>query len=378
VPTKFDQRSWTRIASNVLRRTLGLRRGRNVIIDSWTPTLWIADIFTVEARRLGVRPLVFSTSPDAFLRSQREADAADANAISPAELAALAVCDGYIQLASGAANFTHREELPLANRRALDRRALEWNRALVRHSVPSVWLLGATVTESARNLAGVNPEAWRRENSRACSIDPRLIRDAARPLVRRLQLGRRITIVHPNGTRLGLGLLGRRPVVDDGLIDRQDLAEGRVWTTMPAGSLVVAVDERVAEGRFVSNRPSRHMRGSIRGLSWTFRKGRLVHHSVRTGRDLFERSFRRAGAERNHPSLLWIGLNPEIRDFPFAEDQERGVITVGIGHNDDFGGHAHGTYREYALIEGADLYIDDELLLRGTRGRGPGTSSRPR
>ena len=49
------------------------------------------------------------------------------------------------------------------------------------------------------------------------------------------------------------------------------------------------------------------------------------------------------------------------------EDLEKGVVTLYIGYNDDFGGQTPGSFREYALLRGADVLVDGEPILR--RGR---------
>lgn len=78
-------------------------------------------------------------------------------------------------------------------------------------------------------------------------------------------------------------------------------------------------------------------------------------------------SYRKAGRERNRPAALGIGLNPELHDFPRVEDQELGVVAVEIGRNDDLGGRTRGSYRQFALLRGADLFVDDRQLLRAGR-----------
>ena len=348
----------------MLKRSLNLRSGQSVIIETWPHTLPVAQIVAREARRLGIRPVIFFQPEHLSLRARARTNPANENAISRAELAATSECDGYIAFPASPIELRRWDRLPDAHRRSLEQRWHSWNRALARHSVPAVYLLAAGATKSSARYYGVPFDAWRRESLRATAVDPRLLRREARPLVERLVQGRRISISHPNGTHLELGLIGRPPRVDYGVVDPKVLSDGSVWTTLPAGSLVVALDGRVAEGRFVSNRPSRHRRGVISGVTWTFRGGRLVHHRIEQGRRLFEDSYRSAGRERDHPSLLWVGLNPEIRDFPLAEDQERGVIALGLGHNDDFGGRTRGTYREYALLRGAELFVDDRPVLR--------------
>jgi hypothetical protein len=135
----------------------------------------------------------------------------------------------------------------------------------------------------------------------------------------------------------------------------------------PSGVFSVGLDEGRAEGRFVGNRPSRHGRGTIDGFDWKFAGGELRAWTVRKGKSTFERRFDMAGNEKTLPAFLSIGLNPYIADAPYTEDQERGVVTLNIGFNDDFGGKTRGTFREYALLRGASVWIDDRQLLRAGR-----------
>ncbi|MGC2288821.1 MAG: hypothetical protein WA688_03070 [Thermoplasmata archaeon] len=367
MPGDFEGADWKRLASSVLKSSLGLRRGQSVIIDTWSHTLHAAEILAVEARRLGIRPIILHLTEWAFYEAQKAASAWNANALSTVELAAVAACDGYVVLPASLVDFRRWDRLPLANRRAYERRRTEWNRALMRNSVRSVYWFASSVTASAAREFGVDLTRWRRENLRACAVSPSLFRREAKPIARRLLRGRRVTITHPNGTYLELGLSGRRAIIDDGVVDRSDLAAGRMGTTVPGGFMSVALDERTADGTYISNRPTRSRGGVIQGIHWTFRKGRLDRYEVDDGGALYDSTYRTAGRERNRPAVLEIGLNPEIRDFPLAEDQERGVLTLDIGHNEDLGGRTGGSYRQFAGLRGADLFIDDEPILRGGR-----------
>lgn len=363
---EFDVNTWSLLASRVLQRSLGLRRGQNVVIETWTHTLRLAEVFSVAARQAGIRPTILYMSERAFFESQAKSSPSDANAIGAAELKAIAACDGYVNL-PGPADLKRWGELPAAHRHELDRWMLEWSRNLHRHSTPCVYLLVASPTRAAARTYRVRLDDWQRENLAGSLVDPRVFQKKARPLTGPLLRGRRVTITHPNGTNLELGLIGRQPIVWDGVVDRQDLAEGRNWTVLPSGCLIVPLDERRAEGRFVSNRPSRHRRGTISRISWTFRNGRLNRYDVGQGRNLFEDFYLGAGKERDRPALLSIGLNPKIRDSPFAEDAQAGVITLYIGHNDDFGGRTRGAFRGFALLEAADVLVDDRPVLRAGR-----------
>jgi leucyl aminopeptidase (aminopeptidase T) len=375
VPNDFAGAGWRRVADSVLTNSLGLSRGQSVIIDSWAYTVRAADVLAGEARRLGIRPILIPVSEWSVPVPRNGRSASDSGALARFEVAAAAACHGYVCLNPSLDDFVRLSRLPAALREARNRRIDHWNRTLVSYSVPSVHLLAASVSPEAARHHGVSFDAWERESIRASTVNPALLRQEAIPLARRLSRGHRVTITHSNGTHLELGLVGRRAWVDDGAVDAEDRKGGQWGTIVPGGFMAVAVDEKVAEGRFISNRPSRQRPGVIRGQEWRFRDGRLDYYDIGEGRALFESNYRLAGRERDRPAVLVIGLNPEIRDFPYAEDQERGVLTFEIGHNEDFGGRTRGSFRHWATLRGADLFIDDEPILRAGR-RVAATSAR--
>jgi len=362
---------WARLARTVLGRSLRLRRGQSVIIESWTHGLPAAEVFAVEARRLGLRPLLLYESERSFFDAQAKARPQDAAAIGDAELAAVAATDGYVYL-PGPEDLDRWNRLPEANRRALDRWIVEWSRVVQRHAVRGAYLHIGSATPSAAERLGVDVAQWQREALEGTFVDPRTFRRAGRPLTDRLARGRRVSITHPNGTHLDLGLAGYRPILQDGTINARDTHEGRSWAVLPGGYVLVALDDRVAEGVFLANRPSRHRRGVEAGARWTFRGGRLVDHTFEEGQPIFEESYEGATKERDRPAVLSIGLNPKVHDAPLLADQELGVVTVYIGRNDDYGGRTRGAFRDYALIEGATVTVDDRPIVRD--GRLVGTS----
>jgi leucyl aminopeptidase (aminopeptidase T) len=364
----FDSKPWRRVASTVLKRSLGLRRGQSVIIETWSYTLRAAEILAVEARRLGIRPLLLHVTDGSFFEAQKTASPSDANALGGVELAAAEASDGYIMIPPSNHDVWRRDELSAAHQRAYELRRSEWHQALLRHRVPSIHFVAAVPSESEARLYGVNLQTWQRENVNSSLVSPSRIRREAKPLIQRLLKGQRLTITHPNGTHLELGLLKRRPyLIDDGRVDRRDMREGWLGTVVPGGFTGVVLDDRIADGVIISNRRAYSHRHPVTGIRWKFREGRLVQYSVGTGAKYYTKEYRRAGPERDRPAYLQIGLNPEIHDSPFVDDQELGVVGVEIGHNDDMGGRTKGTFRQYALIGGADVSVDGHPLLRKGR-----------
>ncbi|MGA7922848.1 MAG: hypothetical protein WCA77_02595, partial [Thermoplasmata archaeon] len=61
----LDTNSWRKIAAIALKRSLGLRRGQSVIIETWPHSLAIAEIIAVEARRNGIRATIIYVPEEA-------------------------------------------------------------------------------------------------------------------------------------------------------------------------------------------------------------------------------------------------------------------------------------------------------------------------
>ena len=227
----------------------------------------------------------------------------------------------------------------------------------------------ARVTEANARLFGVPLGPWREQVYLSSLRDPAKVRPAATRLARRLERGRSVRIRHPNGTDLTLGLLGRKATVSVGEVtpETQRNAFGSM-ASVPDENVYVAVDEGTAEGTFVSNRPNTtNFDRPLEGGRLTFRDGRLVRSTFARGGSEFRSAYRAAGAGRERPSFLEIGLDPTVRGAPMLEESELGAVTVGVGRNAGFGGKTKVDFLGYLTLAGAQLTIDGTAVLRGGR-----------
>jgi leucyl aminopeptidase (aminopeptidase T) len=360
--TSLGAAEMSALAARVLRRSLHVRASENVTIETWNRSLPWTDAFVVETRRLGARPLVLYESDSALWETAQGRLARGLGTLGNHELALLDASDAWVYL-PGPSEWNRGRAGSAAVRRIIDQWDEQWFRAARRGGLRACRVEVAGVDQESGMAQGVDPAVFRRELVEGSNVDPETIRRAARGVARRLGRARRLTISHPNGTRLELGLRQRRVVVEDGTVSEEDLRAGRNMAVLPDGKLAVSLDEHVAEGVFCSNRPSRHFRGTFEDARWTFHSGHLVQHETGRGGEVFEETYQAAGRERDRPALLSIGLNPKIHDAPFYEEIGRGVVCFYIGCNNDFGGRTGGPYRDYALIEGAEVALDGRVVL---------------
>jgi leucyl aminopeptidase (aminopeptidase T) len=360
-----------KLARNVLRTTLRLKRGESVTIESWSGTLPWAESFVLEARILGARPMLLLEDETTYWKSIAEAPTANLGQVGAHEFGALKETDAYVYLAGPMD--TAREE---TRRPSLDRRIgatdHEWLRITQKFGVRAVrWDLGRTNAFRARRY-GVNLARWRNELIEAATFDARILRRDGRRIARSLRHGSEVVVSHPNGTNLRLRLAGRTPFVDDGVVDEQDIRAGSFLTTVPSGVSMVTVDERCAEGSFIGNTPGVvfvHMRDTpLPPGAWTFRDGHLRDYSFDVGGEEFHRAFRRSGPGKDRPGLISVGLNPQISSIPLLFDQARGRICLGIGRNSFYGGATRRPhFVAYQSLRGGSVAIDGRLVVDAGR-----------
>jgi leucyl aminopeptidase (aminopeptidase T) len=350
------------ICRSVLTKTLRLRRGQNLIVESWTHMLPWANALVLEARRLGIRTTLLYEDEATYWRAVEECKPADVGKMPEPEVGAISKADGYVF-------FWGPEDRPRL--RALARDQIDaltaynsrWYEAAERAHLRGCRMEIGQATTAAARFFGVSATAWQDSLLDASRVDMASVaRDGAR-LAARLHKGKSLRVTHANGTDLTLQLAGRKPVVDDGIVDAQDVRSGNNMTSFPAGAVYVAVDEKVGSGRLVANRSSYPPKGALTGGRWTFAENHLVEHEYASGGERFDEAFEKAAPGKDRPGFLSIGLNPGIRVAPGLEDFERGTILLGIGANVAFGGKNKLPFQSWLAVAGAHLEVDGKTIV---------------
>jgi leucyl aminopeptidase (aminopeptidase T) len=359
------------LARNLLRNALRLRRGENLLIETWSGTLPWAESLVLEARILGARPLLTVEDEDTFWKSVGEAPSAHIGHAGSHEWAATKACDAFVTL-WGPLDTAREEALPSSVQGRIAATDHEWFRLIQKAGVRAIrWDLGRTSELWAKRYS-VDLDRWRSELIQAATLDPRpMQRDGAR-IAEILLGGKSVRITHSNGTDLSLRLVGRKPRVDDGVIDDADVKAGNAVAVIPSGVTSVTVDERFAEGTFHGEGTDGVAFGAdyltqipLRGGRWTFRGGELTDFSFEKGEAEFRRAYKNLGRGRGRPGLISVGLNPCTTSIPLLFDQERGVITLALGRNAEMGGHNRSPhFVAYQSVRNGSLEVDGIPLVR--------------
>jgi leucyl aminopeptidase (aminopeptidase T) len=358
------------LARNILTNSLRVRRGENLLVETWTATLPWAESLVLEARILGARPMLVVEDEETYWKSVAQAPAAHVGQVGSHDWAALKASNAHVYF-YGPMDSQREEALPRSVLNRIDATDHEWFRLAAEFGVRSArWDLGRSSEYWAKRY-GIDLGRWREELLDAALLDPRTMQRDGGRVGDAFRRGKEARITHPNGTDLTLHLRGRRPKVDDGVVDDADVKAGNVATVVPAGVTSVAVDETFAEGTFVADETPGVLMAHghetpLAGGVWTFRGGRLVEYAHEGGGEEFRKHYERLGAGKDRPGQLSIGLNPKITSIPLLFDQARGVVTISVGRN-SYAGGATRTPRFVAFqsLRGSTVEIDGRTILSG-------------
>lgn len=356
-----------RVAREVLTTRLHLKPGENVTIEAYPSAIPWASGFVRESRRMGAKPLLHLEDEQSYWTAVEEGRVGLIGSPGAHEWAALTKTDVYIYF-WGPEDQARLGRIPEATADKLVEFNPKWYQVAHRAGVRGARMGIARVTEPNARHWGVSIDAWRKEMVDSSAANPKsFVRDAEK-LRKAFERGRTVRLRHRNGTDLTLALVGRKALVPLGWVTpaSKRTAFG-FMANVPDGSVYVAVDESTAEGTVVGNRMSSLGGEPFRGGKWTFRQGRLVGQHYSIGAATVRPAFARGGKGRDRPSMLEVGLDPNIHIAPNLEENERGAVSIGVGSNAGFGGATRCNFMAHLTVAGAELTIDGKMAARGGR-----------
>jgi leucyl aminopeptidase (aminopeptidase T) len=363
-PMATDGTSTTALARSLITGALRVRAGENVVIETWNHTLDYARACVVEARRIGARPILWFEDEPAYWRSIEETPAVKGWA-KPGEheWAALAKTHAYVFF-PGPADRPRLNQQPPKRAEELLAYNADWYRRAKRARLRGVRSVLGYASDAQAERWGVSGVAWRDQLLRAATqADLDAIHADAKRAAQKLKAGSMLRITASNGTDLSLKLRHRTPWVDDGSVTSEDLAIGANMTVSPPGTVLVAVDEKSADGIAIANRPSYLRPGRVEGGQWEAKAGKVSNIWYTEGQSEFDAAFQAAPKGKDVLSIFSIGLNPALDPgVPQVEDQEAGAVTLGIGGNTAYGGTNKCPFLSWIVIGEATVAVDGKPL----------------
>src|SRR5262249_45519019 len=105
----------------------------------------------------------------------------------------------------------------------------------------------------------------------------------------------------------------------------------------------------------------------VRGLTLTFKKGKMTEMTAKSGLERVQALYDAAGAGRDEFSYIDVGINPSVRmpkGSPAGLFMEAGTITVGPGNNVWAGGENKSSFGLGCYLKDGTLEVDGKPLVK--------------
>jgi leucyl aminopeptidase (aminopeptidase T) len=357
----------TQVAHNVLANSLHVRRGENVVIETWSESLPWAKPFVTEARRMGANPMMLYEDEASYWEALGAGEGRHTGRVGDHEWAALAKSSAYVFF-HGPSEWPREDDVPAQKLKGVAAYNSEWYRRAAKAKVRGARMFLGRTSQMAADRWGLDLDAWREALLRASLVPPGDLHRLGARVGERLRRGKQVTVRHSNGTDLTFRL-GKFPIgLDDALVDASDLKAGNNMASIPGGVVGVCIDHTAVDGHVLGNHTTYPQTGPVTGAHWSFSGGHLKEQSYESGGEPLLAAYAKgARAGRDRLGFLSVGLNPEITKLPMMEDQELGAVLLQLGENDFRGGKITAPPGPWLVLKGADLTVDGKPLVEGGR-----------
>ena len=352
-----------KIAKKIVRDCLRIKKNDMVTINTWHHTIDLAEVLAFECYKVGAIPLITLMTDNLWYRIMSEVPSKN---LTKTPLHVLKSLEGQTVCIN-----IHGPEKPPSPDRGwapnMDaiRRAYEpigERERELKIRVADVYL--GKITPQRAKIYGFNYEKWRTMILEALAVSYGEIRDLGMKIAKILEKAREVRITSNVGTNIKFRINGRRPKIDDGVIDDRDIELGDTFTMLPSGMVEIAPIEDTANGTVIFDGPHPLMGKYIKNMRWVFREGRLVDIDAEENLEIFKEIYKAIAGDRDRIGRFIIGLNSAIKPYGIFTSLALGTVSIGIGYNEDLGGKNKATAWHGAAILEPTVEIDGKILLK--------------
>ena len=262
---------YARVARKVLTESLSVKKGSNVTVEVWNNGLPFARHLLVEARKLGAVPLLLFEDERAFVDGVKRGKKSSIGVMGKHERSLLASTDAYV-FVPGPPIGAYTRRLSAQERGISTRYNRDWYRAARKAKLRGARFPYGYLGGDAATVLGVPTDKLIAHHLRAALVDYEQIRQHAKRLASKLKDGAEGSLGTP-GAKLTFTFRGELEI-DDGLVDKEDVAAGNNMTGVPPGNVFKEVEPKSATGK-IHLGSFRNAYGEVDGGMLHFEKGRL-------------------------------------------------------------------------------------------------------
>jgi aminopeptidase len=355
------------LARIVVRDALSVDSSDIVTITTWDHTIDVANAMAVECFKQGADTIIVLWTDEYYYGLLRELSEESLGEHSK-------ICEAFTETETATINIFGPKN-PEGLKKVPSSKVNAWGEGErkshyprnIERKIRNITLPLALLTEERAKVYGFQFADWKKVMNSALTMDLKKIAKRGRDIAAILEKAHTVHLTAPNGTNLTFEL-NKRPVhIDDGIIDKEDIAKKSFDAQLPAGSVLTTIVETSGSGKVIFDQPLRLMGLNILGVEWKFKDGKLTSMTAKKNPEPISKQFETASGDKDRIGFLQIGLNPKTEYGYLMDNIVEGAVQIGFGDNEYIGGRNCSSFGMAATIGKATLDIDGKIIIRNGR-----------
>ena len=336
----------TKVAKKVLQKTLSVKKGETVTVESWNNGLEFARVLLAEARAMGTTAVLVLEDEGAYIEGVKRSPKNTLGKMGRNEYGMLKGTDAYVFI-PGPLLAAYQTRINPRLMSDSTRYNSSWYDAAKKAKLKGARLTFGYIGEEMARIMGRTVQQVAERQLSAALVNFEGISRRARKLSSSLTDGSKVS-VRAGGARLEFILKGET-TIEDGVVSPQDMRAGNNMTYVPPGFVSKGVESTSASGTLKVSKSVTRL-GLLSDATLTFKEGRLVQWKSKESMPMLTKLVTTVPEQKRRLTILNVGINPRM-DYLFGQDRMvAGSVTAG-----GFG--------ITAVVRGADLTVSGRALV---------------
>jgi len=338
-----------------------ISEGEAVLIYTVREGLDLAEAMALECDLVGAKPLVTVYSNDYMVKALTKPQEKYVETPPKLMLRAMEASDAYIAISKPALGKApvsrigawRRGRKPVSD--AMDKKGVRW--------------VGITYPAADRaEESGMSLAKFRKIILAALDIDYDALVKNGRRLVQKVVSSEKVHVISAKGTDVEFLVKGRKWIIDDGDISKEDVDAGDVGLNLPCGEVFVCPVETSANGTVFFDVPTSYYGHTIKGIKLEFKEGKVVNFDAQSGLKDFKTVLEAATGDKDRIAEFAIGLNPKakfINDI-LVDEKVLGTVHFAIGDNKGpaYGGKNSSSIHWDLIMTKPTVEVDGKVIMK--------------
>jgi len=350
-----------RFARQVVVESMRIADGESVFIYTICDALDLAEAIALECDLVGAKPLVATYSDEYMLKSLTKPSEKFVESTAKHWLNAIEATDAYIGIGRPAL-----AEVPVSRIGAWRRARKPINDTMDEKGIK--WVGISYPTPKRAKESQVTLTTFKNAILWALDIDYKELAKRGRSIFEAVSASTKVHVTSDRGTNIEFQVKGRKWIIDDGTISKEDIEIGDVGLNLPCGEVFVCPIENSANGKAFFDVPTNYWGHKISGIRLEFKGGKIVNYDAEHGKSDFKGVLDSAIGDKDRIAEFAIGLNPKaqfINDI-LVDEKVLGTIHMAIGDNKGpaYGGKNNSSIHWDLIMTHPTVTVDEKTIMK--------------